>query len=130
VLGDGRLWEKAKRLLRARAGARPGDGESDAQADGTRTDARIVWRDWRREGLEAVRGRVTRACAGEADERVWTWARVRLGGERMADIARELGYADGSGVLRVVQRLESASAQDKTLARRLATLRAAAASRG
>jgi len=34
-------------------------------------------------------------------------------------LAREYGYADGSGVLRVVQRLDAAAADDRRLRKRL-----------
>lgn len=44
-------------------------------------------------------------------------------GERHADLARELGYADTSGVLRVVQRLEAAAEADRQLRRTLERLR-------
>ncbi len=43
---------------------------------------------------------------GETDARVRIWMSVQLGGERAADLAWELGYPDGSGILRVIQRLE------------------------
>jgi hypothetical protein len=41
----------------------------------------------------------------------------------MTDLARELGYSDGSGVLRVVQRLEARAQKDRTLAANLNRLR-------
>ena len=55
----------------------------------------------------------------EADSRIGIWLRVRLAGERPADLGRELGYADGSGVLRVVQRLDFAAGTDHRLRQRL-----------
>ena len=53
------------------------------------------------------------------DRRVAIWLRVRLGGERMTSVAADYGYRDGSGVHRVVQRLEKRAAEDQVLARRL-----------
>ena len=40
------------------------------------------------------------------------WMRVELGGERMTEIGREFGYKDGSGVHRVVQRLNARAEED------------------
>lgn len=51
----------------------------------------------------------------ESDRRAGTWMRVRLGGERPAVLAREYGYRDGSGVLRVVQRLDAAAEKGRSL---------------
>ena len=59
------------------------------------------------------------------DVRVRIWARVRLGGERDAAVARELGYADGSGVTQVVKRLEQAATEDRALTAKLERLKAA-----
>ena len=66
-----------------------------------------------------VRAAVHKLIATEADERVKTWARLKLGGERGVDLAREQGYRDGSGITQVVRRLEAASRTDKKLRRRL-----------
>ena len=60
--------------------------------------------------------------AEEADRRVAIWLRVRLGGERMTTVAGDYGYRDGSGVHRVVQRLEKKAEDDQALARRLKAL--------
>lgn len=43
--------------------------------------------------------------AQEADRRVAIWLRVRVGGQRMTELAKEYGYRDGSGVHLVVHRL-------------------------
>jgi len=59
----------------------------------------------------------------EADWRIGIWLRVRPAGQRPADIARELGYADGSGVLRVVQRLDRAAGENRSLRKRLDSAR-------
>ena len=48
--------------------------------------------------------------------------RVKRGGWLIA-LARELGYRDGSGVLRAVQRLDASAAHDHTLRQRLEALR-------
>ena len=62
-------------------------------------------------------------AAAQEDRRLAVWVRSRLGGERDADLARELGYADAGGVLRVVQRLEAAAQADRRLRRTLERLR-------
>lgn len=60
---------------------------------------------------------------GGAYRRLRIWARAMLGGEPPAVLARELGYADGSGVHRVAQRLQAAAKADPALRRRLERLR-------
>ena len=75
---------------------------------------------WRMQaGEKIVRRKVGEMLTGETDARVRIWMRVQLGGERAADLARELGYADGSGILRVIQRLERQAGEDTGLARKL-----------
>jgi len=105
VLGGDALWEKARRLLAAAEG-----------------DEEIRWR--RRAEAEQVARAIERLVGDEADYRVAIWARVRLGGEPMTAVAKDYGYRDGSGVHRVVQRLEEKSASDPALARRLRALTA------
>jgi len=61
--------------------------------------------------------------AGETDARGRIWLRVQLGGERAADRARERGYSDGSGILRVIQRLERQAGDDAGLAGKLKVAR-------
>jgi hypothetical protein len=39
--------------------------------------------------------------ADDTDRRVQIWARVRLGGERLVDVAARYGFRDGSGVYHV-----------------------------
>jgi hypothetical protein len=75
--------------------------------------------------MEALRRRVAAAAEGEGDRRVRLWMRVVPGGERPADPGRELGYRDGSGVRRVVLRLEAAAREDRELGATLRRLRAA-----
>ena len=65
---------------------------------------------------------VGRLVAQESDRRVAIWLRVRLGGERMTAVAADYGYRDGSGVHRVVQRLDEKAKGDQALARRLKAL--------
>jgi hypothetical protein len=48
--------------------------------------------------------------------------RIRLGGERPVDVAREMGYAEGSGVMKVVERLEARARTDGPLQERLREL--------
>ena len=50
------------------------------------------------------------------------WLRVRLGGERMTEVAEDYGYRDGSGVHRVLQRLEEKAQHDRSLSRHLKKL--------
>jgi hypothetical protein len=71
---------------------------------------------------------VAKLVVDEEDERMKIWVRVELGGERMATVGRELGYRDGSGVHRVVQRLNKRAAQDKKLQNRMFQLRQATSS--
>jgi putative transposase len=103
VLGGEALWEKAKQL----AGEKQGQEEKQLAH---------VANDQRR----AVR--VREMVNGEADWRLQIWARLRLGGERGVDVAREYGYRDGSGVALVVRRLEKAASRDTILAEKLTQL--------
>jgi putative transposase len=103
VLGGGTLWDKVRGLV-AKA---PGDEE-------------LRWR--RRADAEDVSRVIESLVACEKDRRVAMWLRVRLGGERMTMVAEDYGYRDGSGVHRVIQRLEEKAKSDGPLARRLETL--------
>ena len=100
ALGGERFWARITRMLDRREG-----------------QEEVRWR--RRAGRDVVSRQVREMAEGEADQRVVIWMRVRLAGERPADLAREYGYADGSGVLRVVQRLDAAAAEDRRLRKRL-----------
>ena len=71
-----------------------------------------------------LRERLGDALAGEADERIKIWARVRLGGERSVAVARQHGYQDGSAVGQVVRRLERRSVEDAALREKLARIKA------
>ena len=46
----------------------------------------------------------------------------RVGGERMTTVAADYGYRDGSGVHRVIKRLEENANSDRALSRRLKAL--------
>jgi hypothetical protein len=100
VLGGDALWQKVRGLI----GERKGEEE-------------IRWR--RRADVQEVSRVVARLLAEESDRRVAIWLRVRLSGERMTSVAADYGYRDGSGVHRVVQRLEQRAKVDRALARRL-----------
>jgi hypothetical protein len=71
-----------------------------------------------------VREQAERLMEQEVDGRLRIWIAVKLAGRPMSELARELGYADGSGVLRVVQRLEAAAREDRELAEHLRKLQA------
>ena len=80
-------------------------------------DRPLEW--MKRVGAETSRDRAREMAAGQADARLALWIRARLGGEVMAELARDLGYADGSGVLRVLQRLERRAEADAGLRRKM-----------
>ena len=103
VLGSERLWETAKRALRGKRG--------------------LEDRLWlQQHDQRDARERVRQLAEQESDWRVQLWMRVRLGGEKMLALARELGYRDGSGVAQVIKRLERTAQQDAGLRQRLAEL--------
>jgi putative transposase len=103
VLAGDALWKKVRGLIAA-----------------TKGDEEIRWR--RRADAEETSRMIESLVADEADRRVAIWLRVRLGGERMTTVAADYGYRDGSGIHRVVQRLEKKSQDDQALARRLKAL--------
>ena len=103
VLGGESLWNRARELL--------------DQAGG---HEEIRWR--RRADGDEVSRLIASLVAQEADRRVAIWLRVRVGGQRMTELAKEYGYRDGSGVHRVVHRLEEAAKEDRDLAHRLQQL--------
>lgn len=103
VLGGQQLWERAKAAVQAKQG---------------QEDRLWIQQQSRRD----VRERVGELVAREKDWRVQLWIRVRLGGEKMAAVARGLGYRDGSGVAQVVKRLERAAQQDARVRKQLAEL--------
>jgi REP element-mobilizing transposase RayT len=100
VLGSERFEEKVRRKMNQRP---------------------AVWsRDWvARRTQPEVQRMVRRLLKGEPDQRVRLWARVRLAGERLVDVGREEGFADGSGVLQAVKRLEARAKDEPALQKRL-----------
>jgi REP element-mobilizing transposase RayT len=68
---------------------------------------------------------LARAIKTEKDWQIQLWLRIKLGGESSSAIARELGYADCSGVHRVIARLEQKAKADPKLAKKLETLKIA-----
>ena len=109
VLGNQSLWERVKKLLSAPTG--PDE---------------LRWA--RRHNAEEMARRVAKLIAQEPDRRVRLWARVRLAGESLTNLAREMGYADASGVHQVVRRLETQARADGPLQRRLERLKTEATS--
>ncbi len=103
VLGGEGLWNKVRRLV--------------ADSDG---DEKIGWR--RRARVEKASRLIHSLVEQETDRRVAIWLRVRLGGERMTEVAEDYGYRDGSGVHRVLQRLEEKAQHDRSLSRHLKKL--------
>jgi hypothetical protein len=65
--------------------------------------------------IEQRRARLQQLLAGEPDDRLKIWARVKLGGERGIDVARDFGYHNGSGVSQVIRRLEQQAEIDLPL---------------
>ncbi len=76
----------------------------------------------RRAGAEAVAQEIDRLTAEQTDRRIAIWLKVRHGGRRMTEVAKEYSYSDGSGVHRVIQRLEARANNDRHLDRRLKSL--------
>ncbi len=105
VLGSDALWEKVRGLI----------GETEG-------DEEIRWR--QRADAAEVSRLIESLVSDETDRRVAIWLRVRLGGERMTDVAADYGYRDGSGIHRVIQRLQKKAEGDQELARRLKGLAA------
>jgi hypothetical protein len=103
VLGGEALWRKVRELV--------------GQAEG---DEEIRWR--RRAGADESSRVITSLVTQQDDHRVAIWLGVRMGGERMTRVAAHCGYRDGSGIHRVVQRLEEKAKTDRTLARHLKAL--------
>ena len=103
MLGGERLWKKVTRLV--------------AESDG---DEEIRWH--RRTHAAETSRRIHSLVEQETDRRVAIWLRVRLGGEPMTVVAADYGYRDGSGVHRVVHRLEDNAQHDRSLSRHLKSL--------
>ena len=111
VLGADRLWEKVCPACAADVAA---GRRILGQADG---DEEIRWQ--RRTGRQDVQKGIDALAQGEEDQRIQIWMRVRLGGQRLTEVARAFGFRNGSGVHRVVQRLEARATHDRQLAKYL-----------
>ncbi len=103
VLGGDGLYRKVRLLL----------SKSKGQDE-------VTWT--RRAGEREIRQRLKTILDNVKDPQLKIWIRGRLGGERLKDLAAVFGYADGIGILRVVQRVEARSKLDVKLARRLKKL--------
>ena len=100
VLGSEDLWQRVKSLV----ADKPGQAEAS----------------WSRQtDLVAVRRRLSELLAGETDDWVKIWARVKLGGERKATVARAFGYAGGSSVSYAMRRLDEQSKRDRDTQKKL-----------
>jgi len=99
VLGGKSFWNKVRDLV------------SEAE-----DDEEIRWR--RRADAEETARAIESLVEQEADRRVAIWLRVRAGGEPMTTVAADYGYRDGSGVHRVIKRLEETAKRDRALSRR------------
>ena len=104
ILGSERFARKIGELLA---------GGSSAEA--------IRWK--RADSAAKQQSAVIKAIGSELDWRVKLWLRIKLAGESTIAVAREMGYADGSGVNRVVTRLEEKARTDVPLKKRLETLK-------
>ncbi len=102
-VGGESLWNMVRELV--------------AKAEG---NEEIRW--GRRADAEAPARAIESLVDQEADRRVAIWLRVRVGGERMTTVAADYGYRDGSGVHRVIKRLEEKAKSDRALSRRLKAL--------
>jgi len=78
----------------------------------------------RTQTTSTLRQRLRDLLAQETDDRVKIWTRVKLGGERPYDIAREYGYRDQSGVGQLLKRLDKTAAKDPNLRSKLDHLKA------
>jgi len=105
VLGGEELWQKVRGLVEGKQGM---------------DEARWTTR----QAAEGLRERVRELVAGEADDQVKIWARVKLGGERPVEVAKEYGYRHQSGVGQVMRRLEDYAKDDGDLRCKLEHLKA------
>jgi len=103
VLGGAELLRRSEELLAHKGGAEEAHWTKAAETER------------RRERVRAVIG-------GESAA-VQIWARVRLGQERGVDVAREMGYAQSSGITMLIRRLEERALRDKALDRTMTRLR-------
>jgi len=104
VLGSEELYDRARTLIANKRGQEEARWSQQEEAD-------------------AVRQRVRELVRRLADERIKIWARIRLGGERGVELAREYGYRSGAGVTLLVRRLEANAQEDRKLKRALESVR-------
>ena len=98
VLGGDELWEKVSGLLRERSGEAEANWVRDAVES---TDMR----EWARERARTV-----------GDVRMKAWIMAVLGRVKRVEVARELGYRDGSAVTHLLKRLERIRKESKETA--------------
>ncbi|MEI6352162.1 MAG: transposase [Verrucomicrobiota bacterium] len=104
VLGGDALLERASGLLQAKTGTEEVEWVA-------RTESAMH------------RKAVAATLAGEQSERCWkAWVFARLGGERSIDIARTLGYKDGSAITHLLKRLDTNQSNAPAFAQRVSTL--------
>jgi len=101
MLGSEPLWQKVRRFIGGKHGA-----------------DELRWQD-REQKLVHIREKAAGLIAKEPDSRVKVWLRVKVAGERRVDVARSLGYKDGSAVTQIIKRLEATAKTDPRLATRL-----------
>ncbi len=136
--GRGREAHAAYRRQIAQAFGKPVDNPWDALRSGLVLGSEELWRRvarmlshkhghdehrWQKQqDRQAQRERLRQLLEQQPDRRVRIWARVRVGGERRVDVARDHGYRDGSAVTQLVKRLEAEAAHNPSLARQLKNL--------
>jgi putative transposase len=103
VLGSEQFWGKVK-----------------GSVAGSKGQEEIAWT--RRMGRAERLRQVEQLLLGEEDRRIQIWARVRLGGQRSIDVASQYRFRDGSGIHRVVTRLEALAERDIRIGSRLKEL--------
>ena len=104
VLGGEALWQKVQTLM--------------SQQNGKE---QIRWKQYHSQ--KALEAQVRKMVARQKDPKLKLWIRVRLGGEKLIDLAQEEGYRDGSGVYQVVTRLEKVAQVNRRLNGELEKLR-------
>ncbi len=99
VLGGEALWDRVRGLLEGKEG--------------------VVEAAWTQEADGGERRTRVRELVGGETKWLQIWARVKLGGERSVDVAREYGYADGSAVTYVVKQVEQRRQSDEGISARI-----------
>jgi len=104
VLGREEFWTKVKAMVEAKQGM---------------DEARWT----KQQSAAALQTRVRQWVSTEPDDALKIWARVKLGGERPVDVAREFGYTDQSGVGQIIKRLNQYAQEDAELREKIKHLR-------